>query len=150
MLKIEVNHYTDTLMYAVDRAISEVKSTLNQFILSLKIGLTAEQFAVLDTIYLNKNICQQDLAKVLRKDKSNIKRIAQILENKGMILITSKKKGGKVIKLFEITEEGKSLINQNIEIIKAYMECLFKNVSEEEAQIIRNVTNKLSGIKRCF
>lgn len=148
MLKIEVNHYTDTLMYAVDRAISEVKSTLNQFILSLKIGLTAEQFAVLDTIYLNKNICQQDLAKVLRKDKSNIKRIAQILENKGMILIITKKNRRKVTKLFEITEEGKSLINQNIEIIKAYMECLFKNVSEEEAQIIRNVTNKLKDSMR--
>lgn len=142
MNKINANHYTDTLIYSIDKVLKSIKSDLNKYIMSVD-NITAEQFAVLDTIYNNEKLCQADAAKILLKDKSNIKRIIEILETNKFIKRTMGKKENRLVNYLEITPEGKILIDKNRDNIKSYMQNLFKDITDEEIQTLQNIINKL-------
>lgn len=143
MNRIKVNHYTDLLMYKIEQVIKSLKYDLNQYINNLNIGLTAEQLFVLDTISSENNACQQDIAEKLSKDKSNIKRIVEILENKGFITRKTGKKNNRLVNYLYITKSGKKVIDDNINKIKEYMEQLFSPISTEEEQILRDLVERL-------
>ena len=79
MKEIKVNHYVDTAIYSVDMIIRTLKSELKQKVDKLGMGITSEQFVVLDTIRCYDNIYQQTLSEILMKDKSNTTRIIKVL-----------------------------------------------------------------------
>ena len=143
--RIKVNHYVDLLMYSIEQVIRGMKSDMNQYINSLDLGITAEQFLVLDTIDSRNNICQQDVADLLGKDKSNIKRIVEILENKGLIRRDAGKKNNRLVNYLVITESGKKLINENIDKVKSFMESVFSVISDEEEQYLKKIVTKLKN-----
>jgi len=142
MNKIEACHYTDTLIYSIDRVLKNIKADLNQYIQSLD-NITAEQFAVLDTICSSETICQQDTARILSKDKSNIKRIIEILEKNNYVKRIIGKKGNRLVNFLEATPEGKEIIDKNIGKIKSYMQNVFKNITDDEIKTLWNIVYKL-------
>ena len=145
MQKIKVNHYTDLKMFQVEQVVKNLKFKLNQFITNLDINITPEQLLVLDTIYSHDNICQQDVALLLSKDKSNIKRIVEILENNKLITRTAGRKNNRLVNYLSITEEGKKILDNNINEIKGYMEELFKDISDEEVKALDSIIKKLNS-----
>ena len=84
-----------------------------------------------------------ELAEKLSKDKSNIKRIVEILENKGFITRKTGKKNNRLVNYLYITKSGKKVIDDNIDKIKEYMEQLFSPISTEEEQILRDLVERL-------
>jgi len=142
MEKVRANHYTDSLIYSIDRILKNIKSDLNRYIMTLS-NITAEQYAVLDTICYSEKLCQQDAAKILFKDKSNIKRIVEILEKNNYIKRATGKKDNRLVNFLEATPAGKQLISENREKIKSHMERFFQDISNEEIQILRNIVHKL-------
>lgn len=143
MNRINVNHYTDLVIYKIEKVIKGLKNDLNQYINSLNLGITAEQLVVLDTISAGNNICQQDVAEALSKDKSNIKRIVEILESKELITRMVGKKNNRLVNYLYITDDGKKLLDENVEKIKEFLEKLFSPVSSEEEQVLRDILKKL-------
>ena len=85
MLDIKKEHYKDTVIYSIDMIIRGLKNELKQKLDTLELGITGEQFVVLDTISAFNNIYQQKLSKIIMKDKSNTNRILKVLEQKGLI-----------------------------------------------------------------
>lgn len=144
---LAAKHYTDTTMYAVEQALKNIKLRLNQYLAAREPGITSEQFAVLDTICAGNNICQQDIAKLLGKDKSNIKRIVGILENNGYIAKSAGRKNNRTVNYLAITPAGQTVVDRNIEPIKQYMAELFSCVSDEEAAALRSVADKMKDLK---
>ena len=122
-----------------------MKSDMNQYINSLNLGITAEQFLVLDTIDSGNNICQQDVADLLGKDKSNIKRIVEILEKKGLITRVAGKKNNRLVNYLVITDNGKRLIKENIDKVKKFMEKVFSVISEDEELYLKQIVSKLKN-----
>ena len=145
MEQINAEHYTDMLIYAVDKTVTKIKLSLGQYIASLDIGITAEQFAVLDTIYRGENLCQLDVAKILMKDKSNIKRIAEILEHKGLINRILSKRENRALNYLKITDSGKTLIDENVDKVKSYLTEIFRDITDEEVQVLKNIMQKVNG-----
>lgn len=143
MKKIKANHYTETLIYKLDSALKNIKIELNQFILTLPPHITSEQFAVLDTISGQKDICQQDVAKTLMKDKSNIKRLVEILEKKHYIIRTAGRKNNRLVNYLTITAEGQNIIDTHMPQIKQYLEQRLKHISESELQVLKNIIDKI-------
>ncbi len=147
MHRIKVNHYKDLVIYAIEQVIKNLNQDIAQYISTLNLNITAEQLLVLDTIYCCDNICQQDIAKILSKDKSNIKRIVEILEKNGLITREAGKKNNRLVNYLSITNEGKELIDNNIDKIKDYMEKLFEPVTEEEEQVLKNIIKRLNSVR---
>lgn len=145
MVEIRANHYTDLMIYSVEQTVTKIKSDLNQYIMNLGIGITAEQFSVLDTIYCSKNICQQDVATILSKDKSNVKRIVEILKNKELITISLSKRNNYAVNFLNITEKGKKLIDDNVQNIKTHLATIFEDISEDEVQVLKIIIQKLNA-----
>lgn len=143
--RIKVNHYVDLLMFSIEQVIRGMKSDMNQYINSLNLGITAEQFLVLDTIDSGNNICQQDVADLLGKDKSNIKRIVEILEQKELITRVAGKKNNRLVNYLVITDNGKRLIKENIDKVKKFMEKVFSVISEDEELYLKQIVKKLKN-----
>ena len=143
MTRIKVDHYVDLLICSIEQVIRGMKSEMNQYINGLDLGVTAEQFLVLDTIDSRNDICQQDVADLLAKDKSNIKRIIEILESKGLVTRIIGKKNNRLVNYLAVTDDGKKLIHENLDKVKMFMEKVFSSVSGEEEQFLRNIVLKL-------
>lgn len=143
MIKITAAHYSDTVFYNIDKIVKEIKSDLNQYIFHIT-GITAEQFAVLDTIYSNENICQHEVAKINSKDKSNIQRIIIILETKGYITRTVGRKNNRLVNYLTITQDGRELIDNNIFTIRRYMEKIFNSINPDEVEFLKKIITKVN------
>ena len=142
-IKVKAEHYTETLIYSIDCILKNIKNDLNKYITSLNLGITAEQFSVLDTIGRNNTICQQDIADILFKDKSNVKRIVEILEKKEFIKRQVGRKNNRLANFLSLTENGKILLNSSLPKIKNFIENdLVKDISNDEIEILRNIAAK--------
>lgn len=139
MKKIKVNHYTDTLIYTIDMIIKDIKADLNQYIANNVENITAEQFVVLDTIYCHNEVCQQDIATILSKDKSNTKRIVEILEKNNYVTRKTGRKNNRLVNFLEITQEGKKIVDDNIENIKKHIEEYFSDIDDDEIELLKKL-----------
>ena len=142
MLEIKAKHYIDTVIYSVDKIIKSLKSELKQKVDSLNIGITGEQFVVLDTIFCYPNIYQQKLSEILMKDKSNTTRILGVLEKKGMIIRSVGKKDNRLVNLLNVTPLGKQVVNDNMPKIKEFITDIFQHITDSEIQILHTLSAK--------
>ena len=142
MIEIKAKHYIDTIIFSVDLIIKGLKNELKQKIDSLNIGITGEQFVVLDTIYCYPNIYQQKLSDLLSKDKSNTTRILGVLEQKGYIYKTISKHKNRLVNLLNITDEGKKVIKNNMPNMKKFLTDVFQNITDEEIELLHSLSEK--------
>lgn len=145
MKNIKSNHYVDTAIYSIEMIIKNLKFELRKKIDKLGIGITSEQFVVLDTIYYYENMYQEKLSAILMKDKSNMTRIIKILESKKLINRNVNNLNNRLIYRLDITEEGKKIIDENMPKIKKYITELFKNITDEEIDVLYSLSKKFQS-----
>ena len=142
MKEIKPEHYIDTILHSIDLIIRNLKLDLKQKIDKLNIGITGEQFVVLDTISCYKDMYQQKLSDILMKDKSNTTRIIKILADKGLITRESGSVNNRLVYMLNITEKGRKLIKDNIPKMKKYLSDIFINITDEEIDLLHSLSNK--------
>lgn len=142
MLEIKKEHYVDTVIYSIDHILKEVKSQLRQKIDTLNIGITSEQFVVLDTISCNKDIYQQKLSEIIMKDKSNTNRILKVLEQKGLIRKEYGSVNNRLVYFLKITDEGQEIVTNTIPKMKEFITDIFKNINNDEIEILHKLSDK--------
>ncbi|MDD3593186.1 MAG: MarR family transcriptional regulator [Candidatus Gastranaerophilales bacterium] len=142
MEKIKVKHYTDTFIYSIEQTLKCFKLAAVQYFNSLNIGTTAEQFIVLDTIYCNDGICQRDLAKLMLKDKSNINRLINILEENKFTKRSIGRKQNRLVNQIFITPKGKKLIEDTMPQVKEFLLSLMEHISAKEIEQVHTLTEK--------
>jgi DNA-binding MarR family transcriptional regulator len=142
MKEIKLNHYVDTVIYSVDMIIKNLKADLKHKIDGLNLGITGEQFVILDTIAYYKNIYKQKLSDILMKDKSNTTRMIKILVDKGLISRDMGKVNNRLVYTLNITPQGKRLVDENMPKIKKYITEIFENISDEEIQLLHTMSGK--------
>ncbi len=142
MIDIKTEHYEDTIIYSIDKIIKSLKSRLKQKIESLDLGITAEQFVVLDTICAHDSIYQQQLSDIIMKDKSNTNRIIKILEQKGLISRQYGNVNNRLVYFLEVTSEGKNIIEDNITTIKQFITDIFVNIDDSEIEMLHKLSDK--------
>lgn len=143
MKEKETCRYTESVIYAMEQAVIYFKLKGSQFFNQMNIGVTIDQYAALDAIYANQDICQRDLSKLILKDRSNTGRILNILEEKGFVTREIETKGKRLVKKIYITEKGKNIIEANYEKLRKAFSQVFDDVSEEEFSTLRGIINKL-------
>ena len=142
MNEIKLNHYVDTVIYSVDMIIKNLKAELKHKVDNLNLGITGEQFVVLDTVAYYENIYPQKLSEILMKDKSNTTRMIKILVDKGLLSKEAGKYNNRLVYKLNITPKGKKLVDDNMPKIKKYITEIFKNISDEEIELLHSMSGK--------
>ena len=145
MIDIKKEHYVDTIIYSIDRIIKSLKVELKNKLETLDIGITGEQFVVLDTIYGRENIYQQQLSEIIMKDKSNTNRILKILEQKGLIKKEYGNVNNRLVYFLNLTEKGKKIVEENMPKIKQFITDIFKNIDNSEIEILHKLSHKFQA-----
>ena len=145
MIDIQKEHYVDTVIYSIDKIIKGLKNELKNKLETLNIGITGEQFIVLDTICGKKNIYQQQLSEIIMKDKSNTNRILKILEQKGLITKKYGNVNNRLVYFLYVTKEGRRIVEENMPKIKQFITEIFKNIDNNEIEILHKLSNKFQA-----
>ena len=142
MKEIKLNHYVDTVIYSIDMIIKNLKNELKHKIDKLNLGITGEQFVVLDTVSYYENIYPQKLSDIMMKDKSNTTRMIQILVDKGLITKEVGKVNNRLVYQLKITKQGKKLVDDNMPKIKKYITEIFANIPDEEIELLHKMSRQ--------
>ena len=134
MKEVKVNHYVETAIYSCDVILRNLKNALKGKLDKLNLGITSEQFVVLDTISCFKNIYQQQLAEILMKDKSNTARIVKILEDKGLIIKTTGISNNRPVHILQVTADGDKILSRSVPKMKKYIAEIFTTIPDEEIE----------------
>ena len=145
MIDIQKEHYIDTIIYSIDKIIKGLKIELKNKLETLNIGITGEQFIVLDTICGKENIYQQQLSEIIMKDKSNTNRILKILEQKGLITKEYGNVKNRLVYFLKPTDEGKKIVEDNMPKIKQFITEIFKNIDNSEIDILHKLSSKFQA-----
>ena len=108
----KTKHFTDTIFYQIELTAKYTKMLGMQLFNKLGVNLSIDEFAALDTISANNELCQRDLAKLILKDRANTGKLLDSLEEKGVISRTLSIKNNRPVKIITITDLGKESYNE--------------------------------------
>lgn len=145
-----LKHFTDSVYYDLELTARYFKFLGNQLFEMLDLKLSPDEFSTLDTISINPEICQRDLAKLILKDRANTGRILNSLEEKGFITRHVDTKNNRLVRKMEITEAGYLVINETTMKIKDYFSRVSDKIPDEEfdrlQQSLRKLRQRMSEI----
>lgn len=124
----------------VSRASVALSKALNAAILADNIDLPHSQFIVLRCLYYQDEISQFDLANLLSKDAAAIKRTVDELEKKGFV---KRKQIRNLKNSVCITDQGKALMPQLLEIADRVKDDALKGISEKERKLLKELLEKI-------
>ena len=99
-------HFRDTIFYQIELTAKYCKLLGAQVFEQFNIGLSVEEYAILDTLMAESCLCQRDLAKLILRDRANTGKLLDGLEKKGLIIRKLSMKNNRPVKLIEITDSG--------------------------------------------
>lgn len=138
-----LNCYAERLPYKIEKAAIYMKLRGSYILNSFEAGLSIDQFITLETIAFNPGICQRDLSKIVLKDRSNITRILNILEDGGLIIRELSVKGRRPVKTMKLTDMGKEMIKKYSSPLEKDMDVFLSDFSEEELEIMKRGLDKI-------
>lgn len=142
MAEDKLLHYTDSIHYELEQTARLMRILTLQLFENLKIELSIDEYAALDTVSINAGICQRDLAKLILKDRANTGRILNSLEQKGFITRFIDTKNNRLVKKMGITEKGLRELGAINKKIKGYMDGMTKRISPKEIDSVQETLRK--------
>lgn len=139
-------YHAQSIPYLIEKTSIYLKLNASKILGERNTGLTFDQFLALETIAFNEGICQRDLSKLILKDRSNITRILNILEEKGLIVRKIGCKKNRIVKTIEISAEGKSIIQQNTPFMNEQGKNFIAQFDEDEIKTTAKILNKMIEI----
>ena len=137
--------YARSLPYQIEKASVYIRLKGALLLNQLDAGITLEQFITLDAISTGKGVCQRDLAKILLKDRSNVTRILNLLEDKGLIYREMSQKSNRMVKVSYLTDKGQELINKYADILKNDLNTFLSQFDQQKLLIMEEMLKKISS-----
>jgi MarR family transcriptional regulator, organic hydroperoxide resistance regulator len=123
-------HHTDLIFT------NYVKNQLAPF------NIAPEQNLIMMLLWKQDGLSQNEIAIKLDKDKTNIARMSQGLEQKGFVRRVCCPKDRRAQRLY-LTDKGQNLSEHVIPIAEEFNEILCKNITEEELLQVRSILSKM-------
>lgn len=112
-MKTEIHeHFTDTIFYQIELTAKYCKLLGQQVFEKFNLGISLEEYSVLDVLTINDALCQRDIAKLILKDRANTGKLLDALALKKLISRELTIKNNRPVKLVKITEEGLNKVNE--------------------------------------
>lgn len=136
-MKITFDDYLSILIHQTDLTLtSYIKAKLEP------LNVAPEQNLILMLLWEKDGLSQNEIAKGLNKDKTNIARMLSNLEKKGLISRHINKIDGRSFNVY-LTERGKELSEQVYPIIEEFNRIVCSGITREELQTINEVLWKI-------
>ena len=139
-------HYTDTIFYQIELTAKYCKLLGTQVFEQYKTGVTLEEYTVLDTLLVNKELCQRDLAKLIFKDRANTGKLLDGLETRGYISRKLAIKNNRPVKLIEITQEGILKVQEAAKRIHPHYMSVKQKIDNSEIARVGDLLQELRKI----
>jgi DNA-binding MarR family transcriptional regulator len=139
----EMKYFEDSILYAIGKTELYCRIKGAQFFASHDFGVTLEQFCILELLSHSDATCQRDLSKRALKDRSNVSRILNILEQKGLIERQVDTKQKRLVKKVSITQKGRELFEEIIPILRERFTAHFEDITDEELATTKRTLEKL-------
>ncbi len=128
----EVVDFSKSVFYKIQQLAIYCDKMADNFFEIRNVDLTHDEFAALNFVLNNPDICQRDLAKLLLRDRVRAGRIITSLEDKGYIKRTNATRNNRLIRKLQITNAGKKIYNEQFNILQQIMKVLTKKFSEKQ------------------
>ena len=136
-MKLTLNDYISIFIHQTDLLLTNhIKNKLAPH------SLAPEQNLIMMVLWEQDGITQNNIAKKLGKDKTNIARMVYNLEQKGFIQRVNDEKD-KRISIVYLTESGKKLANRIIPITEEFNELVCKGITNEELLEVKRIITKM-------
>ena len=135
--------FSKTVFYKIDQLSIYTQMLAKNFFEIRNVDLTSDEFAALNLILNNPNICQRDLAKLLLRDRVRTGRILNSLEEKGYVKRINDTKNNRLIRRITITKTGKKLYNEQFSIMSQVMDKVLEKFPEEKMEELYETLIKL-------
>jgi len=107
------------------------------------INLTPEQFLVMDTLWDEGVLSQQQIADTIIKDKNSVTKLIDALENKGLVERMADKEDRRQNKI-HLTKLALSLKEDATDVALQCTNCIINDIPKEELTTFVKVLNKMS------
>lgn len=136
-MKLTLHDYISITIHQTDLILTnDIKTKLAPF------NIAPEQNLIMMLLWEKDGIYQNDIAKKLNKDKTNIARMIFNLENKGFIRRIQVENDRRSLKVY-LTEKGKNLGEKVIPVAEEFNQVVCKDVTEEELTELRRILQKI-------
>ena len=125
-------HFRDTIFYQIELTARYCKLLGAQVFEQFNIGLSVEEYVILDTLQTQNELCQRDLAKLILKDRANTGKLLDGLENKGFIKRRLSLKNNRPVKLIEITEAGIKISEDSSKKIRPHYVAIKEQIANSD------------------
>ena len=139
-------HFRNTIFYQVELTARYCKLLGAQVFEQFNVGLTVEEYTILDTLLAEKELCQRDLAKLILKDRANTGKLLDGLEKKGFITRKLSIKKNRPVKLIEITEEGIRQAEEAANIIRPHYIEIKEQIANSDIAKVGELLKELRNI----
>jgi len=106
-------------------------------------GLTLEQLHLLKSVATQSGMTQKEIGQAINKSPANLTRILDRLQEKSLVERRSSPEDRRAFRVF-ITDNGKDLVSQVIELFDSFSHHFLDGVSDREQQIIRESFAKMA------
>lgn len=136
-------YHAQSVPYLIEKSSIYLKLQASKILGERNTGLTFDQFLALETIAFNEGICQRDLSKLILKDRSNITRILNILEEKGLIVRKIGSKKNRIVKTIETSPKGREIIEQNTPVMNEQGKNFIAQFDKDEIKAVKKTLLKM-------
>ncbi len=140
------DHYTDTIFYQVELTAKYCKLLGAQVFEQFNVGITVEEFSVLDTLISQQELCQRDLAKLILKDRANTGKLLDSLEKKGLISRKLAIKNNRPVKIIDITESGRKKVADATDKIRPHYHIIKDRINNSDLARVGDLLKELREI----
>ena len=105
--------------------------------------INVDEFAILDIINCNKELCQRDLAKMILKDRANTGKLLDALEKKGFVIRRLTIRNNRPVKIIEITEKGRSVVEDTGDKIRPEYKKVKEQINNSDVIKIKDLLKEL-------
>lgn len=146
-MKTEIQeHYTDTIFYQIELTAKYCKLLGQQVFEKFNLGISLEEYAVLDVLTINESLCQRDIAKLILKDRANTGKLLDTLASKNLITRELTVKNNRPVKLVRITEEGLKRVNEMAEKARPNYTLVKDKINKRNISMVGGLLKELREI----
>jgi len=139
-----MGNYTKTLPYELGLTSRVLQEAAINFFEQNKFPITVDEFAILDCIYINPNIIQIQLAKLILKGRSHTGKLLKSLEEKNLVARTPIKQNSKIVMRLKITDKGMKIYKE----ISSKIEKLVGDIDSSFSLKIDDLIKMLQTIRK--
>lgn len=114
------------------------------------INVTPEQYLVLDILWEEQSLSQQNIADLIQKDKNSVTKIIDSLEKKNLVNRVVDQRDRRINKI-ELTQEGLDLEKITTEVAINFMNDTIKGIDNQDldkfVEVMRRLKDNLDNIE---